>query len=121
MVPTTDASLAQYSTNFQERGSAAPTDFGRLAAQMTQCTTLHNSSIDYYNEAEAPGARSKAQTPAKNDAKALLPPYARGLYSVVEFSPAATSANKTLIGVHISDQEPSPEPPPELPPALTIM
>jgi hypothetical protein len=69
------------------------------------------------------GARCAQQglDAGENDAKAALIPYARELYSIVKFSPTASNENKTLIGIHIDDAEPSPEPPPALPPALTIV
>jgi hypothetical protein len=74
-----------------------------------------------YNAAKAEGARSKALVQAKNDAKAALIPYARQLYMIIGGSPTVTNENKTLIGVHVRDSEPSPVPPPALPPALSIV
>ena len=68
-VPTLDAPLAQYSTNFNTRGTAAPATFGLSAAQMTQYTTLHNAWMAAYNAAKADGSKSKALVMAKNDAK----------------------------------------------------
>src|SRR5688572_16323958 len=118
-VPTTDARLAQYSTNFQSRGTSAPLDFSLTAAQMTQYTTLHDLFMAAYDAAKAVGARNKSLVTAKNDAKWNLIPYARELYAQIQVSPAVTNANKELIGVVVRDTEPSPQPPPALAPLVT--
>src|SRR5688572_22298041 len=101
-VPTVDSQLAEWSTNFQARGSAAPLDFSLTAAQMTQYTTLHDAFIADYNAAKADGARSKALVQAKNDSKDALIVYARQLYQTIQASPVSNE-NKTLIGVRVRD------------------
>ncbi len=120
-VPTLDAPLAQYSTNFQTRGTAAPATFGLTAAQMTQYTTLHNAYIEAYDAAKADGARSKALVMAKDDAKAALLIFARELYTLIQASLTVSNENKTLIGVLVRDNEPSPVPPPALAPLMTLV
>jgi hypothetical protein len=120
-VPTLDAPLAQYSTNFNTLGVAQPADFGLSAAQMTQYTTLHNSWMSAYNAAKVDGAKSKALVMAKNDAKAALLVYARELYSFIQASLTVSNENKTLIGVRVIDREPSPVPPPALAPLVTLV
>jgi hypothetical protein len=120
-VPTLDAPLAQYSTNFNTLGTAQPADFGLSAAQMTQYTTLHNAWMSAYNAAKAEGSRSKALVMAKNDAKAALLTYARELYGFIQTSLTVTNENKTLIGVTVIDREPSPIPPPAQAPLLTLV
>jgi hypothetical protein len=87
---------------------------------MTQYTTLHDAFISANDAAKAEGARSKALVMAKNDAKAALIPFARNLYLVVQGTPTVTNENKTLIGVHVRDTEPSPKPPPAQPPVISI-
>jgi hypothetical protein len=120
-VPTVDAPLAEWSTNFESRGTAQPIDFGLSAAQMTQYTTLHDTWMSAYNAAKADGAKSKALVMAKNDAKAALLTYARELYAFIQASLTVTNENKTLIGVVVIDREPSPVPPPALAPLVTLM
>src|SRR5688572_9559284 len=120
-VPTVDAPLAQYSTNFQALGTATPAAFGLSAAQMTQYTTLHNSYISAYDAAKAEGAKSKALVIAKDDAKAALLVYARELYAFIQASLTVSNENKTLIGVLVKDNEPSPVPPPALAPLMTLV
>jgi hypothetical protein len=120
-VPTLDAPLAEWSTNFNTRGVAAPTDFGLSAAQMTLYTPLHTSFISAYNAAKADGAKSKALVIAKDDAKSSLLVYARELYAFIQASLTVSNENKTLIGVVVRDVEPSPVPPPALAPLCTLL
>lgn len=120
-VPTLDAPLAQWSTNFQALGTAQPADFSLTAPQMVQYTTLHDAFIAAYDAAKAEGARSRALTMAKNDARAALLVYARELYAFIQASLTVSNENKTLIGVKIRDKEPSPVPPVALAPLVTLL
>jgi hypothetical protein len=120
-VPTLDAPLAAYSTNFNALGSAAPGDFSLSVGQMAQYTVLHDNWMAAYNAAKPEGSRSRALVRAKNDKKAILLPYLRELYNVIKASQAVSNENKTLIGVTIVDREPSPIPAPALAPLVTLM
>ena len=120
-VPTLDAPLAEWSTNFNTRGVAAPADFGLDAGQMTLYTPLHTAFIAAYNASKAEGARNKALVQAKNDAKGSLLVYARELYAFIQASLTVSNENKTLIGVLVRDFEPTPVPPPALAPLVTLM
>src|SRR5258706_3133730 len=100
-VPTLDAPLTEYGTNFQARGSAAPGDFSLSVGQMAQYTVLHDNWMAAYNAAKPEGAKSRALVRAKNDMKAILLPYLRQLYGIIKVSAAVTNENKTLIGVTI--------------------
>lgn len=118
-VPTLDALLAEWSTNFNTRGVADPTDFGLSAPQMAAYTPLHTTFISANNAAKADGSRSKALVVAKNDAKAALVFYARELYGIIQATPGVSNENKTLIGVHVRNA-PSPVPPPAQAPVVTV-
>jgi hypothetical protein len=120
-VPTLDAPLAEWSTNFKSVGTAAPGDFGLVAAQLTQYGTLHDTFISAYNLAKADGSKSRALVVAKDDAKWALIPYARELYGIVQSTPTVTNENKALIGVHVRDTVPSEQFPPALAPLLTLL
>ncbi len=120
-VPTTDATLAEFSTNFETRGTAAPLTFPLTAAQTLEYTTLHDLFISAYNAAKASGAKSKALCQAKDDAKLALIAYARELYGIIQAAPTVTNENKVLIGVVVRDNEPSPQPAPALAPLVTAL
>ena len=119
-VPTLDAPLAEWSTNFNTLGVAHPTDFSLTALQMTQYTTLHTAWMAAYNAAKADGSKSKALVMAKNDAKNSLLVLAREYYALIQSSLAVSNENKTLIGVRVRKTEPTPIPPPALAPLVTL-
>jgi hypothetical protein len=119
-VPTVDAALAEWSTNFNALGVAQPADFSLTAGQMTQYTTLHTAWMVSYNAAKADGSKSKALVVAKNDAKRSLLVLAREYYGLIQSSLAVTNENKTLIGVRVRNTEPTPVPPPALAPLVTL-
>jgi hypothetical protein len=120
-VPRQDAKLAEYSANFNTRGTEVPGDFGLSAAQMTQYSTLHSAWMSAYNACKADGAKSKALVVAKDDAKWALIPYARQLYKVVKYAAGVSNENKTLIGIHLDDREPTEKRPPIFAPVVSIL
>lgn len=119
-VPTLDAPLAQWSTNFNTLGVANPADFSLTSTQMTAYTALHDAWIAAYDAAKADGSKSKALVVAKNDAKFSLLVLAREYYGFIQSSLAVSNENKVLIGVHIRKTEPTPIPPPALAPLVTL-
>jgi hypothetical protein len=119
MVPTGDAKLAEYSSNFQARGVAQPADFDLSVQDMTRYTALHEPWMDSYNACKGKGGRSAALVAAKEAAKAALLPFARELYSRIQSSTNVADENKTLMNVTIRKTQPSPIPPPALAPLLT--
>src|SRR5262245_5210274 len=118
-VPKKDSLLVNYSTNFNTRGVAAPADFGLSVPQMTAFTALHEAWLDAYTACNVEGGKNKALVAEKNQAKANLLPYARELYAQIQFSLTVTDENKTLMGVTIRSNQPTPVPPPADPPKLT--
>lgn len=119
-IPTLDAPLAEWSTNFNDLGSAHPLDFNLTAPQMTQYGTLHDLYIDAYNAAKADGSKSKALVQDKSDKKKNLLDFARQLYGFVQSSRTVTNENKVLIGVKVRDRIPSPSPAPALAPMVKV-
>ncbi len=120
-IPTKDSALAAYSTNFNTRIVATPTDFGLTAAQATEYTGLHDLFIDAYDAANVPGSRSKSLVAAKDNAKKDLLDFARELYAFVQANTAVTDANKELLGVVVRKTQLTPVPVPEDTPKLEIV
>ncbi len=120
-VPKLDAPLAEWSSNFQQRGNAQPEAFSLTAQMMAHYTILHNAFISAYNLSKAEGARSRALVQSKADHKAALAAYARELYHMVKASSAVTNENKTLIGVLVREAGGTPTPPPTQAPLVTVI
>lgn len=118
-VPKNDAPLVNYSTNFNTRGVAAPTDFSLTSGQMALYTPLHEAWIAAYAACNVAGGKNPALCAAKDQAKRDLLPYARELYAQVQNSLTVSDENKLLMGVTIRKTEPSRRPAPALAPLLT--
>lgn len=118
-IPTTDERLVPYVNNFYTRANAAPTDFGFVAAQITQLGTLRTPYIDLMADI-AEGAKSKSLVADKNAAKVALLEYLRELYAFCAANLAVSAGNKELLGVVVRKTEPSVVPPPGLAPVVTI-
>ena len=119
-IPTLDAALAAWSTNFQERGSTAPGDVGLTAAQIALYTPLHDAYIDAYNACSVDGAKSQALVLARRAARDALLPYARELYAFIQANRSVSDENKALFGVLVPDRTPTPIPPPAMKAAVLI-
>jgi len=121
MVPKTDTALAEYSTNFNARGSASPGDFNLSVEQMAQYSLLHDAYMASYFAAKAEGSRSSALVAGKDQNKAALLRWARELYHLIQVSPAVSNENKVLIGVKVPSASRSPIAPPELAPLMSVL
>src|SRR5690349_2149613 len=114
-IPTKDSLLADFSTNFETRIVANPTDYGLTAAQATAYTALHDPFITAYDAvvaAREAGTRSSSLVATKDAAKLALLSYARQLYSFVQSSLTVTDARKIELGVRVKDLTPTPVPAP---------
>lgn len=118
-VPTLDSKLVPYSTNFNARIVASPGTFGLVAAQVTAYTALHNPYIAAAAAVEPRGNRSEVLIAARDAAKALLIPYARELYGIIQASRNVTDASKLLLGITIRAQ-PTTVGAPDTAPALEV-
>jgi hypothetical protein len=121
MVPTRDARLAEYSTNFNTRGVASPQTFDLSVQEMAQYTALHEAWMTSYNACKAEGGRSAALVASKDIAKSALLPVARELYAQIQNSLTVSDNNKLLMGVVIRKKQPTPMPPPALAPLLVLL
>jgi hypothetical protein len=123
-IPTSDETLANWSTNANTRLVAdGVTVYLLTAGQVSGYTPLHDSFISSFNAYKAArdaGTRSQSLTAQKDDDKRSLLVYARTIYGAVQINPAVSDADKILLGIHVKDVEPSPSTLPATPPTLAI-
>lgn len=119
-LPSREADLVTWSTNFNTRVSVAPTNFGLTAAQATAYTALHEAFVAAYQAATDPGTNAHANIVIKNDAKQALIEDARELVRIIQAAPNVTNGQRAALGLNVRDVEPSPIPTPSEPPQLTI-
>jgi hypothetical protein len=122
--PTKDASLVDYSTNFNTRIVASPTTFSLTAGQAAAYTPLHSAFLASYNAmvaARESGTQSQSLTASKDADKVALLRYGRELYALVQASLTVSDADKILLGVTVKDNQPTPIPAPSSAPGMTVV
>ena len=110
-----------WSTNFDTKINATPTDYGLTVALADNYHGLHEAFILAYNTANDPLTRSPANIAAKNTAKEELIENARMLARIVQAAPGISAAQRESLGLTVPDVEPSPIPVPDAAPAIEIM
>jgi len=123
-IPTKDSDLVAWTTNFNQKITAVPADFGLTAADATAYDALSDAFIAAYNTLVASresGVFSKALTTQKEQTKESLLQTAREFYAFIQDSRTVTNANKELAGVKVKDTEPSQNSAPAFAPGMDIV
>lgn len=119
-LPAADASFDVWLLNFSLKLTAAPADFGLLAADATAVAGVTTTWSAAYLEAVTPATRTPVAIAAKDTARASAEAMVRPYASRISVNPAVTDANKILIGVTVRNTVPTPIPPPTTAPSLTL-
>jgi len=119
-IPSREAELLGWSTNFDSKINADPTIYGLTIEQAGEYNTLHNAYRTAYQVAIEPDTRTQSTIIAKNDAKKALIQKARELAQIVQKYPGTTNVMRSDLGITVPDDEPTPVPVPEDPPAVEI-
>lgn len=122
-IPTKDSLLADFSTNFNDRIVANPTNYGLSASEASAYTALHDPFIAAYAAVVAArdsGTRSSSLVATKDLAKFNLVRYARELYADVQSSLTVPTARKIELGVRVRSA-PSPRPAPATAPGIDVV
>lgn len=122
-IPKKDSLLVQWAANADAKLTATPATWGYDAAQAAAFNTVSQAYIDAYNammQAREDGTRSASLTALKDEKKLALLDVARPLYAAVQAAKTISDADKILLGVHVRDNEPTPEPVPGFAPLASI-
>lgn len=123
-IPSREADLVTWSTNFDSKIAATPTAFGLTAGQATAYTALHGAFFTAYTTANDPRARTPVTIEEKNLAKQALINGAggiRALVGIIQNFPALTNAQRIDLGITVPDVDPTPVPVPEFAPDIDIV
>jgi hypothetical protein len=120
-LPTRDALLLDWSSNFNTKITASPTTYGLTAAQATAYGTLNTAFSSAYTTATAPSTRTRGTVAAKNAARATLKANARLLARIVQATASVTAQQKIDLGLTPRDVIPSPINPPTEAPVIEIV
>jgi hypothetical protein len=120
-LPKRESELLTWSTNFSLKITAAPTDYGLVAAQATAYAALHSTFSAAYLAANDPSTRTPSSIVAKDTAKDALIANARSLARIVQATPTVTDEQKSDLGLTVRDVGPSPINPPADAPGMDIV
>ncbi len=119
-IPTKDALLLSWSSNFKTLITASPTTYNLTAAQATAYTAAHTAYATAYATAIEPSTRTHPAITAKNAARAALKTQIRALVKFIDASATVTGAQREALGLNVR-KTPSPRPIPSEPPMLEII
>lgn len=120
-LPSKDALLLSFATNFSAKITAAPTSYGLVAADATALAALVTAYTTAYNTSVTPSTRTKTTVAAKNVAKAQLVASLRSLAKRIQANPAVTAPQKTDLGLPIHSTGPTPNPAPSTSPMVAVL
>lgn len=120
-LPTTDALLDPWASNWSTKVTASPTTYGLTAPIAVTVAALFATWHAAYLAAIAPTTRSPTTIAAKDSAKGAMVPILRLYSQQVKANDAISNANKEALGIHIDDTTPTPVPPPSTHPIITVV
>jgi len=119
-LPSRDAQLDDWISNFKTLIAATPTNYGLVAADGTAITNAFNSWHTAFLAATNPTTRTKGTVSTKNTQKAAVLAVVRGYANTIRVNKAVTNELKIGLGLHVADTQPTPVPAPVTYPLLSI-
>lgn len=120
-IPTKDADVLSWSTNFDTLITATPTAYGLTAPQALVYAGLHAAFAASYAAAVAPSTRTIATVATKDTDKFDLLAEARLLANVVQAWPSITPTLLADLGLTVRDVTPTPIAAPTTFPILSVV
>lgn len=120
-IPTTDLGIRDWAGNLSSHLSATPQAY---FVSTGDATALASNVSDYNTRlttATHPDTRTKSTIVAKNVSKAALIARCRTLAKQIDANPAITDQQRTDLGIHIRDREPTPAPIPATKPQVSAI
>jgi hypothetical protein len=119
-IPSTDADLLAFSSQFSTKITATPVPLGVTAAIATQLATYQSAYATALAASTNPQTRGPSTVFAKNQARVNLVAYCRHVAGQVQGTMSVTAQQKQDLGLTVRDVEPSPIPPPANAPGIMI-
>lgn len=120
-IPTRDADLDDWATNFTTRLTASPGTYGLIAADATAVASVVTTWHTAYLVAIAPSTRTPVTVQAKDAARIgmldVIRPYAVG----ISLNAGVLAADKIAIGVNPRTTGPTPVPAPSTLPVISLI
>lgn len=119
-LPSGDAELLAWSTNFNSLINSKASGFGLTNALAQAYTAKHTAYATAFQTAFDPNTRTRPNLALKDQAKAALDLYARELVRIVQAYPELTDDQRRELKITVRKSR-TPNPPPTVRPALTIV
>lgn len=120
-IPPADSLFDAFLYNWKTLLTAAPATYGMVAGDATAISNLYTTWHAAYVAASDVAHRTATIVATKNYQKALSLVLLRQQYTIIKANPAVLDANKTAIGVRVTDPVPTPIPPPSTAPVLSVI
>jgi hypothetical protein len=120
-IPSKDADLVTWSSNFAAVITAAPTSYGLSSGQASAYTTLDTAFATAYEAAINPGTRTPVTVATKDSARNALVANARSLAKIAQGYSGITPELLADAGLTVRDPVPSPIPPPTSMPIISLL
>lgn len=120
-IPSRDAELGQWVTNFSTLITASPGTYGLLAgdaAAIAAYVTAFTGALAVVNN---PATKTKATVAAKDGARAAMLDIVRPYAQQVRNNNGVSNADKTALGLTIVDRTPTSVPPPTSSPLISVI
>jgi len=119
-LPSREAELLTWSTNFNNQVQADSAGVGLSAEQATALNTAQTAFASAYDTAHDPITRSPLNIQLKNEKKAALIALVRQDVAIIQAFPGTTDAQRTALGITVRDNTPTPAPIPATSPVVTV-
>lgn len=119
-LPSADAELLAWSTNFKTMIAGTPATYGLTAAQASEYATVQDTYATTFQVAKDPSTRTRPTVADKDAAKSELQISSRLLAKIVEGTASVTDAQKLALGLTVR-KSPTSRPAPDMAPIVEVM
>ncbi len=119
-IPSQEAELVTWSTNFDAQINNDPPAVGLTVEQTGGYSTLQAAFVAAFQASQDPSTRTPSTIVTKNEAKDALVANARHLARIIQACPTVSDTQRSDLGLTVRKTEPSPVPVPEEEPHLDI-
>ncbi len=120
-IPSKEAELVTWSTNFDAQINNDPPALGLTVVQTGGYSTLHAAFVAAFQASQDHSTRTPSSILAKNDAKEALVANARALARIIQACPTVTDQQRSDLGLTVRDPEPTPVPAPGTLPLVSVV
>jgi hypothetical protein len=119
-LPSREAELVHWATDFSTKVTAAPESYGLTPAQSGEVSV----AVDAFTAAYATATNRETRTPvtieAKDDAKKAMLGVVRGSVRLIQAWPQITDAKRSALGITVPDPTPTRSPLPATSPQVIV-